>query len=115
MPYETCRVVLWDPSAFTLGDEPLSGRVEDRTMELWMPPPEFGIGFDNPVCCQVWKQPALLWQGCIQKVLQLSMKRYFPLCCLGLQLSVLVGLDPDEPSQVPFADDVTGQQPADLP
>ena len=58
-----------------------------------MSPPEFGIGFDNPVYCQVWKQPALVWQGSIQQLLQLGMQWHLPLCCLRLQLSELIGLD----------------------
>jgi hypothetical protein len=115
MAYQSSRIVLWDTCPFTLGDEPLAGRVEHSAMELWVSPPEFGIGFDNPVYCQVWKQSASLWQGCIQKVLQLAVQWHFSLCRLRLQLSYGIGLAPNEPTQVPFADDVRRQQPADLP
>ena len=108
MTYQSSRIVLWYPRPFTLGDEPLACGVEHCASQVWIGYAEFRIGLHHLVHTEGWKQPALLWQGCIQKVLQLSMKRYFPLCCLGFQLSDLIGLDPDEPSQVPSADDVTG-------
>jgi hypothetical protein len=42
-------------------------------------------------------------------------QRYFSLCRLRLQLPDGIGLDPDEPPQVPFAGDITCHEPTDLP
>ena len=98
-----------NPCPFTLGDEPLAGRVEHCASQVWIGYAEFRIGLHNLVHAERWKQPALAWQESIQELLEHAVQWHLPLCCLRLQLSMLVGLDPDEPSQVPFADDVTLQ------
>ena len=109
MTHQSSRVVLWDTSPFTLGDEPLACGVEHGALKCGIADAEFRIGLHYLVHGERWKQPALLWQGSIQKLLQLGVQWYFPLCRLELQLSDLIGLDLDEPSQVPFADDITGK------
>ena len=55
MPYETCGLVLWDRSPFTLGDEPLPGRLEHSAIELWVTSYEPSLGFDYPVYGEVRK------------------------------------------------------------
>ena len=81
MTHQGCCVVLWDTSPFTLRDEPLAGGVEHSTSQVWIADAEFRIGLYHLVHVERWKQPALLWQGCIQELLQHGMKRYLPLCC----------------------------------
>jgi len=76
--------MLWDACPFTLGDEPLPCRMEYSTSEVWIGYAEFRISLHNLVHGERWKQSALLWQGYVQELLQLCMKRYLPLCRLGL-------------------------------
>ena len=111
MPDQACSIVLWDTSPFTLGDEPLAGRVEHSTMELWMPPPKFCIGFDNPVHSHARKQPAMFWQGCVQQLFKYCVQWHLPLRCLRLQLSYGIGTDVDEASQVRLLRDILCHEP----
>ena len=103
MPYQSSCVVLWYPCPLTLGDEPLPGGVEHCACEIGVGYAELCISFDHLVDVERWKQSALGWQGCIQQPLQLAVQRHLPLSSLRLQLSELIGLDLDEPSQVPLA------------
>ena len=109
MTHQCSGVVFWDTCAFTLSDEPLPCGVEHSASECGVDDAKFRMGLHNLVYGERWKQPALFWQGGIQMVLQLAVQRYLSLCRLLLQQSVLVGLDPDEPSQVALADDISRQ------
>ena len=60
-------VVLWNACPFTLGDEPFPCSVEHSASEVWVADAEFGIGLHHLVHSERRKQPALLWQGCIQR------------------------------------------------
>ena len=115
MTNQSSCVVFWNPCPFTLGDEPLAGLVEHCASEVRIGYSKFRIGLHNLVHTECWKQPALSWQGCIEQLLKNLIQWHLPFCGLGLQLSERIGLDPDEPSQVSLADDITCQQPTDLP
>ena len=91
MTNQGCRIVLWNPCPFTLGDEPLACGVEHGASQVWIGYAEFCIRLHYLVHGEGWKQPALLWQGSIQKLLQLGVQWDLPLCCLGLQLSISLG------------------------
>ena len=58
MPDEGGCEVLRDTCALTLGDEPLSGRVEHSPVQLWVTSAQVGVAFDNPVDTELREEPA---------------------------------------------------------
>ena len=115
MPHNTCSEVLRNPCTFTLGDEPLASAVEHGASEFRELPPEEGIPLHHLIHCHRWEQPALGWQGSIQHVLQDGMQRHLSLGSLGLQLPDVIWSYPDEPPQVPLADDVLSEKTTGFP
>lgn len=63
MSYEGSCEVLRGACAFTLGDEPLAGRVEYRALERWVVCPELGVGFDDLVHRQTREEPVFSGGG----------------------------------------------------
>ena len=78
--------VLRDPCALTLGDEPLTGRVEHRASELRMALSQVGISLHHFIDSEIWEQPASPRQSSIQQLLKDPMQRHLPLSCLGLMI-----------------------------
>ena len=96
MAREGCGEVLRDTCALTLGDEPLAGGVEHGAFELCVACSEVGIALHDLVHGQTWEEPARLWQGGIQQLLQHPMQWHLPLSCLGLEQPHRIGPDADK-------------------
>ena len=79
MPHKCCGVVLWNPCALALGDEPLTGRVEHGAMQLRVEAAQVGIPLHHFIDSEIWEQPARCWQRGIQKLLKDPMQWHLSL------------------------------------
>ena len=115
MPNKTGGVVLRNPCALTLGDEPLAGGVEHGPLQLRMEATEVGIALHDTIHAEIREQPTRRWQSSIQQPFQHPMQWHFSLCSLGLQQANPVWPDTNKPPQVALDCDVLRHEPADLP